>query len=318
MKKILILVLCLVVVVLLALGIWYFQKPQAPAPAWPAFNDSRLGVSLSYPVSFQSGELAEKDAYPQLSYERTISGFLGGARITPQAEAGSYPAVEIFLYKSGGRNLQDWLIVSPYFQQGYANQTETTIGQIKFQKFTGPAGDLVPTFLYLVEAGDYIYQFNINYGLSGAPVKVTAEEILQTIKFQNPQVSAAQTMVKVYFFNDRLAPNNNCKEAVAVRRTIEQTSKIATAAIEELLQGPTAEEKAAGYASAIPAGSKLNSLAMVGGEARADFNAATESGGGSCSMAMRTEQITETLKQFSTVKIIRLSVDGRTGDIFQP
>ena len=49
-----------------------------------------------------------------------------------------------------------------------------------------------------------------------------------------------------------------------------------------------------------------------------DFNNLTESGGGSCSMASRYAQIENTLKQFPTVSSVKLSINGRTGDIFQP
>jgi hypothetical protein len=124
--------------------------------------------------------------------------------------------------------------------------------------------------------------------------------------------------VQVYFLNERLKPVLNCTEVVATSRRVPKTAKIATAAVNELLKGPSERERADGYTTSIPAGSKLLSLAIANGEARADFNAATESGGGSCSMASRTEQIRQTLLQFPTIKTVRFSIEGRTGDIFQP
>lgn len=122
--------------------------------------------------------------------------------------------------------------------------------------------------------------------------------------------------VKVYFDS---STDGTCGQALLeASRTIPKTDAVARAALDELLKGPTATEKSQGYATVIPAGSKLNSISIVNGEARADFNEATESGGGSCSMASRVAQITQTLKQFSTVTSVKLSIDGRTGDIFQP
>ncbi|MFH1201174.1 MAG: GerMN domain-containing protein [bacterium] len=124
-------------------------------------------------------------------------------------------------------------------------------------------------------------------------------------------------VVKVYF-----APQNSeqleCNDVAAVERTVPKTAKVGTVALEELLKGPTAEEKVKGYFTAIPFGSKLNSLTIVNGEARADFNDITESGGGSCSMGVRTTQILQTLLQFPTVKTVSISINGRTKDIFQP
>ena len=124
--------------------------------------------------------------------------------------------------------------------------------------------------------------------------------------------------LKVYFPNSKVKQVNLCNETLAVNRIIPKTEKIATAALNELLKGPTSEERIAGYTSDIPTGSKFNSLAIINGEAQVDFNDIIESGGGSCSMLMRTAQIRETLLQFATVKTVKLSINGRTEDIFQP
>lgn len=123
--------------------------------------------------------------------------------------------------------------------------------------------------------------------------------------------------VKVFF-----APKNSqqlqCNDVAAAEREISKTVKVATAALEELLKGPTQDEKQKGLFSQIPAGSKLNSLAIVNGEARADFNQTTQMGGGSCGQGIVTEQIRQTLLQFPTVKSVKLSIDGQTEGIFQP
>lgn len=142
------------------------------------------------------------------------------------------------------------------------------------------------------------------------PVKIIASE--------NPLVGVAT--IKIYFANSRLngqGAEYDCSKVFAVEREV-ATPAVATAAINELLKGPTAAEKSQGYNTEIPNGSKLNSISIVNGTALADFNETTESGGGSCSMAGRTWQIVQTLKQFSTIKLVRLSIDGRTEDIFQP
>lgn len=127
-----------------------------------------------------------------------------------------------------------------------------------------------------------------------------------------------KTAVKAYFLNNNTCALAWCEDPVAVARLIEKTPKVATMALEELLKGPTENERNDGYISVLPLGSKLNSLVIINGEAKADFNAITESGGGSSSMRARTEQIRQTLLQFPSVKTVKLSIDGRTEDIFQP
>ncbi len=155
------------------------------------------------------------------------------------------------------------------------------------------------------------YRVQVAYGKDGntyrdesnAPFTITAPTTLA---------------IKIYLYNSKIKPVNLCNEVVAVTRVIPKTVRVATAAINELLKGPTSEERISGYTNEIPVGSKLNSLSIVNGEARADFSETTESGGGSCSMSMRTAQIRETLLQFSTIKTVKLSINGMTEDIFQP
>lgn len=139
-------------------------------------------------------------------------------------------------------------------------------------------------------------------------------QVLNSFKFTKTIAPPPETLsIKVYFPSTEQQPTSACDEVYAVRKMIPKTTSVAVAAINELLKGPNA-----GYSTAIPMGSKLNSLTVVDGEARADFNSVTESGGGSCSMAMRTAQIRQTLLQFPAIKTVRLSIDGRTQDIFQP
>jgi hypothetical protein len=153
--------------------------------------------------------------------------------------------------------------------------------------------------------------------ISYEEAKVILDQILSTFKFTDSNASAENITVQVYFSRtgDKSA---ECDETGSVIRTIPKTVSMGVATLEELLKGPTAEEKANRYTTNIPSGSKLNSLVITNGEARADFNAITESGGGSCSMAARTNQISRTLLQFPAVKNVTISIDGRTKDIFQP
>jgi len=100
------------------------------------------------------------------------------------------------------------------------------------------------------------------------------------------------------------------------RRTGPSTPRIGTAALEALLAGPSAAERAAGIVTSIPAETKLLSLAIGQGIATANLSRAFESGGGSLSMFSRLAQVTFTLTQFPTVRGVNLELDGRPVRVF--
>jgi germination protein M len=106
------------------------------------------------------------------------------------------------------------------------------------------------------------------------------------------------------------------EELVSVRRTHEATPRVATAAIEELLEGPTQEERAAGFNSAIPAGTRLLGISIKNGVATIDLTSEYQSGGGSLSMQVRLGQVVYTLTQFPTVKTVSFRLDGTPVSVF--
>ena len=89
--------------------------------------------------------------------------------------------------------------------------------------------------------------------------------------------------------------------------------------MEELLKGVTEEEKNNGFFTNINSGVKINSLDLNNGILKIDFDDEIEfQVGGSCRVTAIRAQIIETLKQFSTVKEVIISVNGRVDDILQP
>lgn len=128
------------------------------------------------------------------------------------------------------------------------------------------------------------------------------------------------TSVKVFFGNEEKNPGAlDCSLAFSVTRTIPKTTEVARVALEELLKGVTQEEKNAGYFTSINNGVKIKSLTITNGVAKVDFDKALEQNvGGSCRVTAIRSQITQTLMQFSTVKSVIISIDGRTEDILQP
>jgi hypothetical protein len=130
------------------------------------------------------------------------------------------------------------------------------------------------------------------------------------------KISPEKIKVKLYF--GKLG-NDSCDNFFPIEREIVKTEGIAKATIEELLKGLTIEEKQLGYFTSINEGAKINNLTIVDETAKIDFNEALEKGvGGSCQVLAIRQQIIQTLMQFSSVKKVIISIDGRTEDILQP
>jgi hypothetical protein len=107
--------------------------------------------------------------------------------------------------------------------------------------------------------------------------------------------------VRNYFIrNEKVAP---------VARVVSGTA-VARAAMEQLVVGPTAAEKAAGLSSAVPAGTKVLGVTLASGVATVNLSATYGTGGGSLSMQSRVAQVVYTLTQFPTIKQVRFAIDG--------
>lgn len=132
-------------------------------------------------------------------------------------------------------------------------------------------------------------------------------------------LTPAVIKVKAFFNNNNLDKEITCVKVFSVDREVIKTQAVARAALEELLKGPTEEEKTQGYLTNINAGVKIQKLTIENGIAKVDFDKTLEEAvGGSCRVTAISAQIAETLKQFSTVKKVIISIDGRTKDILQP
>lgn len=123
--------------------------------------------------------------------------------------------------------------------------------------------------------------------------------------------AAPTMMVKVYFNDDASDPSH----VVAMERTVARSPRVATATLTELLAGPTAAERNAGYFSWFsPATSgMLRTVRVHNGVAYVDFrdfrtiipNASTSAGS-----AMLMAQLDTTLKQFPTIASTVYSFNG--------
>ncbi len=102
----------------------------------------------------------------------------------------------------------------------------------------------------------------------------------------------------------------------ALRRTVPATRAVATAALRELLQGPSPSERLAGYRSAIPNGTRLIGITIQNGIATVNLSGRFASGGGSLSIRGRLAELAFTATQFGAVRGVRLELDGKPASIF--
>ena len=133
--------------------------------------------------------------------------------------------------------------------------------------------------------------------------------------------SYSKKIVKVYFSNINLDPGLlDCSKVHPVDREINFDQTLIAGALEQLLAGLTEPDMKNGFITNIPEeGVKVNKLEIKDGTARVDFNQVLQAGvAGSCRVIAIRSQITETLKQFSEVEEVVISIEGKTRDILQP
>lgn len=157
--------------------------------------------------------------------------------------------------------------------------------------------------------------------LAGVLLMWQNKQFILPVRISQNQIET--TTVKVYFSNSEVVarsdPGLSCSKVFPLDRIIPKTAAVARSALEELLKGPTNTEKNAGFFTSINLGVKIQSLIIENGTAKVDFDEQLEyQVGGSCRVSAIRAQITETLKQFPTVKNVVISINGRTEDILQP
>ncbi len=97
----------------------------------------------------------------------------------------------------------------------------------------------------------------------------------------------------------------------AVNRRIKAEDQV-QAALEELVKGPTAQDKKRGLLTAIPADVKIRSVAVRNGVAVINFNEAVEKNANGTIILSRVDQIVYTATQFPGVRGIIIQINGKT------
>ncbi len=99
-------------------------------------------------------------------------------------------------------------------------------------------------------------------------------------------------------------------------RTVPATASAAEAAMAQLLLGPTAAEDGWGFATLIPAGTRLLGLSVSQGTASVDLSNEFVMDGGTHDAMLRLAQVVHTLTQFSAIERVLLLIEGEVVDVY--
>lgn len=207
------------------------------------------------------------------------------------------------------------------FENVVSLRVKDTAGQILFESFVmanspdvgqfGPFEDEVSYFFVAPKNENAFVEVFWNSPKDGSEMDV----ISVPIKLHLGETS----VIKAYFNNSKFDPEASCNKVFPLERIIPKTQSVARKALETLLDGINLREHEAGYFTSLNTGIKINGLTISGDTAKADFDETLQQGvGGSCMVSAIRAQITQTLKQFPTVKNVIISINGRTEDILQP
>ncbi|MDD4931470.1 MAG: GerMN domain-containing protein [Candidatus Colwellbacteria bacterium] len=117
--------------------------------------------------------------------------------------------------------------------------------------------------------------------------------------------------IKVFFIKD-----GQCGKTSSVDRMIDASRSSARASIEEMIKGPTKEEYAAGYRTAIPSLAKVRSMEVKPDSLIVDFTGDILGRGQVCDLSAIRRQIMDSLSQFPGSKKITIQVDGKSDNAF--
>lgn len=155
---------------------------------------------------------------------------------------------------------------------------------------------------------------------SGLPDNEDSAKITVTLKPYQSESEKDTISLKVFFGNTKFNPEvSDCSLVYPVTREVDETVAVGRAALEELFKGPLPVELEQEYYTTINEGVEILSLSIEDGIAQVDLSSQLQEGvGGSCMVTTIRAQIEETLKQFSSVDSVIISVDGNSQDILQP
>lgn len=145
-----------------------------------------------------------------------------------------------------------------------------------------------------------------------APVRPASQPAQQSAAATTPPAAVQETVpaepsapiaLRVYYaYPEKLQP---------VARSVEHTGAVLKAALQALLAGPTAAERALGMSTQIPSGTRLRGVAVKANIAVVDLTSAFGTGGGTLSMTNRIAQVVYTCTQFKGIEAVTFLMDGK-------
>jgi spore germination protein GerM len=118
----------------------------------------------------------------------------------------------------------------------------------------------------------------------------------------------AEKEVSVYFL--KLNEKTEKIYLSPVKRKVPD-SQLIYQALEQLIKGPTKNEEARGFITAVPARLKIRGIDIKGKTAEIDFNGVIEEGAAGDILLKRLEQIIHTATQFDSVDSIIIKINGQ-------
>jgi hypothetical protein len=162
-----------------------------------------------------------------------------------------------------------------------------------------------------------------------------SEAALKQAAEKAKKIAPKEVTIKIYFGNKNIGSAGDCKVVFPVERVIPNDLIVRRRAVEELLRGPTPEEKSRGYFSNLPDKEEIvayrekikqetgvapyegdeitiNSFKILASAAYIDFSGEMRAyGGGSCRVEAIKTQLNETVKQFPKVGGAMILIDGK-------
>jgi len=125
---------------------------------------------------------------------------------------------------------------------------------------------------------------------------------------------------EVYFSNNKLDPEASCLKVFPISKPVGNEERSLLKNLEIMLQGPSEQDKEAGYFTNIPGNVKVKSVEKKGISVKVDLSNDIEKGmGGSCRVAAVRAQIVKTVLAFDkSIRSVVISVEGETETALQP
>lgn len=151
----------------------------------------------------------------------------------------------------------------------------------------------------------------ISLGLVGTLVTTSLtgckHKVFENLTQSNTPIS--RDVVTVFF--SKTQGNQSIVEDVVRKLPSEAKNNPLQFALEELLKGPTPEEKSQGFYSEIPVGTQLLGLEHHRSVVSINLSKQFTTGGGSTSMTQRLEQVKQTVYSVDNTHQIALAVEGK-------